>query len=235
MGAQIVIGASGKLCLQVERASRCSPQPCCLVIAFVGVELVTNSVLNQLISRPMREMSRKAEEASVTPATVSFDERSRSDEIGLLARSFERMKQSLAISMQMLKDRQRASYERCWVGGAAAAAGRASMTVDLDGCSGSDRLRSVRLCARNGLSLRVGVVDPCLRRPWFGRASGWSHRRADMTGMRNLLVGAPAAVSVVLGAAGQSGAGTATGWLPASGMLAFLPPGLGGVGAGSDR
>jgi HAMP domain-containing protein len=76
------------------------------VIAFVAVGLITNSVLNQLILRPMREISRKAEEASVTPATVSFDERSRSDEIGLLARSFERMKQSLAISMQMLKDRQ---------------------------------------------------------------------------------------------------------------------------------
>jgi len=76
------------------------------VIAFVTVGLITNSVLNQLILRPMREISRKAEEASVTPATVSFDERSRSDEIGLLARSFERMKQSLAISMQMLKDRQ---------------------------------------------------------------------------------------------------------------------------------
>ena len=54
----------------------------------------------------MREISRKADEASVTPGTVSFDERNRQDEIGLLARSFERMKQSLAISMQMLKDRK---------------------------------------------------------------------------------------------------------------------------------
>lgn len=74
--------------------------------AFLAVGVITNTVLNQLILRPMREISRKAEEASVTPATVSFDERNRQDEIGLLARSFERMKQSLAISMHMLKDRQ---------------------------------------------------------------------------------------------------------------------------------
>jgi len=76
------------------------------VLAFVVVGLVTNTVLNQLILRPMREISRKAEEASVTPVTVSFEEHGRTDEIGMLARSFERMKQSLAISMQMLKDLQ---------------------------------------------------------------------------------------------------------------------------------
>ena len=67
--------------------------------------LITNAVLGQLILKPMRDISRKAEEASVTPVTVDFEERDRRDEIGLLARSFERMKQSLAISMQMLKDR----------------------------------------------------------------------------------------------------------------------------------
>ncbi len=77
-----------------------------MAVAFAVVAVITNLVLGQLILRPMREISRKADEASVTPATVSFDERSRQDEIGLLARSFERMKQSLAISMQMLKDRK---------------------------------------------------------------------------------------------------------------------------------
>jgi len=77
-----------------------------MVASFAVVGLITNMVLSQLILRPMREISRKAEEASVTPATVNFDERERQDEIGLLARSFERMKQSLAISMQMLKDRK---------------------------------------------------------------------------------------------------------------------------------
>lgn len=78
-----------------------------LMVTFVVVGLVTNAVLDQLILRPMRRISSKAEEASVTPASVSFEEKVRSDEIGLLAQSFERMKQSLAISMQMLKDRQK--------------------------------------------------------------------------------------------------------------------------------
>lgn len=77
-----------------------------LIVSFVVVGLVTNSVLNHLILRPMRAISLRADEASVTPASVSFEEKSRLDEIGLLARSFERMKQSLAISMQMLKERQ---------------------------------------------------------------------------------------------------------------------------------
>ena len=77
-----------------------------LAIVFTAVAVVTNLVLGQLILRPMLDISRKADEASVTPGTVSFDERSRKDEIGLLARSFERIKQSLAISMEMLKDRK---------------------------------------------------------------------------------------------------------------------------------
>ena len=77
-----------------------------LIAVFAVVAFVTNLVLSQLILQPMRDISRKADEASVTPATVDFDERNRRDEIGLLARSFERMKQSLAISMQMLKDRR---------------------------------------------------------------------------------------------------------------------------------
>ena len=77
-----------------------------LVAAFSVVGVIMNAVLDRLILRPMRDISRKADEASVTPATVNFEERERRDEIGLLARSFERMKQSLAISMQMLKDRQ---------------------------------------------------------------------------------------------------------------------------------
>jgi HAMP domain-containing protein len=77
-----------------------------LTLAFLLVGLVTNAVLNHLILRPMRSISLKADEASVTPASVSFEEKDRIDEIGLLARSFERMKQSLAISMQMIKDRK---------------------------------------------------------------------------------------------------------------------------------
>ncbi|MGB5133785.1 MAG: DUF3365 domain-containing protein [Prochlorococcaceae cyanobacterium] len=78
-----------------------------LVAIFAFVAFVANYVLSRLILKPMRQISQKAEEASVTPSSVSFTEKSRSDEIGQLAMSFERMKQSLAISMQMLKDRQK--------------------------------------------------------------------------------------------------------------------------------
>ena len=78
-----------------------------LVIAFVLVGLVTDYVLSRLILAPMRTISLKADEASVSPTSVNFEEKDRADEIGLLARSFDRMKQSLAISMQMLKDRRK--------------------------------------------------------------------------------------------------------------------------------
>ena len=78
-----------------------------LVIAFVLVGLVTDYVLSRLILAPMRTISLKADEASVSPTSVNFEEKDRTDEIGLLARSFDRMKQSLAISMQMLKDRRK--------------------------------------------------------------------------------------------------------------------------------
>ncbi|MFM7675382.1 MAG: DUF3365 domain-containing protein [Synechococcus sp.] len=105
VGAQIV-SVPRETVLQAKRQSLFATAAL-LVVAFVGVALVTNVVLNQLILRPMRLISQKAEEASVTPASVSFEEKNRRDEIGLLAQSFERMKQSLAISMQMLKDRQK--------------------------------------------------------------------------------------------------------------------------------
>ncbi|MEB3263771.1 MAG: DUF3365 domain-containing protein [Synechococcus sp.] len=105
VGAQIV-SVPQETVFQAKRQSLFATAAL-LVVAFVGVALVTNVVLNQLILRPMRLISQKAEEASVTPASVSFEEKNRRDEIGLLAQSFERMKQSLAISMQMLKDRQK--------------------------------------------------------------------------------------------------------------------------------
>lgn len=78
-----------------------------LVLSFLLVGFITDLVLSRLILRPMRAISLKADEASVTPASVTFEEKARRDEIGLLARSFDRMKQSLAISMQMLRDRPR--------------------------------------------------------------------------------------------------------------------------------
>lgn len=105
VGAQIVSVPQNT----IFRAKRESLLATVLLLAavFSAVALVANSILNRLILQPMRLISKKAEEASVTPSTVSFTEKSRADEIGQLAKSFERMKQSLAISMQMLKDRQK--------------------------------------------------------------------------------------------------------------------------------
>jgi HAMP domain-containing protein len=105
VGAQIVSVPQDTV-LQAKRQSLMATV-LLLALVFVAVALVANSVLNRLILRPMRLISQKAEEASVTPTSVSFTEKSRADEIGHLAKSFERMKQSLAISMQMLKDRQK--------------------------------------------------------------------------------------------------------------------------------
>jgi len=76
-----------------------------LAFTFLLVALATTYSLNQLILKPMRKMSALANEASVSPGSVVFEEKGRSDEIGTLAKSFDRMKQSLVISMQMLKNR----------------------------------------------------------------------------------------------------------------------------------
>ena len=105
VGAQIVTVPQDAV-LQAKRHSLLTTTAL-LVLVFMVVGITANSVLNRLILKPMRQISLKAEEASVTPATVSFSEKSRADEIGLLARSLERMKQSLSISMQMLKERQK--------------------------------------------------------------------------------------------------------------------------------
>ena len=60
----------------------------------------------------MRQISHKAEEASVTPASVAASrKRTAAMRSACWLRSFERMKQSLAISMQMLKDRQKAAFD----------------------------------------------------------------------------------------------------------------------------
>lgn len=76
-----------------------------LVFTFLLVALATGYALNKLILDPMRRMSALANEASVSPGSIVFEEKDRSDEIGTLAKSFDRMKQSLIISMQMLKNR----------------------------------------------------------------------------------------------------------------------------------
>ncbi|MEY4352350.1 MAG: hypothetical protein RLZZ609_591 [Cyanobacteriota bacterium] len=74
-------------------------------LSFLGVGLATLILLQKLILRPIRLMSARADEASIHPEAIEFAEKSRPDEIGSIARSLERMKQSLIISMRMLKEK----------------------------------------------------------------------------------------------------------------------------------
>lgn len=71
--------------------------------AYAITAVVLLAFISRAIVRPMREISARAFEASIHPEHVEFNEKHRSDEIGQIAQSFERMKQSLAIAMQMLK------------------------------------------------------------------------------------------------------------------------------------
>lgn len=59
--------------------------------------------IGKVIVRPMKMISSRAFEASIHPDNVEFSEKQRQDEIGLIAQSFDRMKQSLMIAMRMLR------------------------------------------------------------------------------------------------------------------------------------
>jgi HAMP domain-containing protein len=59
--------------------------------------------IGRAIVRPMKMISSRAFEASIHPENVEFSEKQRQDEIGLIAQSFDRMKQSLTIAMRMLR------------------------------------------------------------------------------------------------------------------------------------
>jgi methyl-accepting chemotaxis protein len=75
-----------------------------LNLAAYGVTaIVLLAFISRAIVRPMREISARAFEASIHPERIEFSEKYRSDEIGRIAQSFDRMKQSLQIAMKMLK------------------------------------------------------------------------------------------------------------------------------------
>jgi HAMP domain-containing protein len=65
----------------------------CMLILFLGRTIV----------RPMKMITSRAFEASIHPEDVEFIEKHRQDEIGMIAQSLDRMKQSLLIAMRMLK------------------------------------------------------------------------------------------------------------------------------------
>ena len=70
---------------------------------YAVTSVVLLAFISRAIVRPMREISARAFEASIHPDRVEFSEKHRADEIGRIAQSIERMKQSLLIAMQMLK------------------------------------------------------------------------------------------------------------------------------------
>jgi len=67
--------------------------------------------LGRSIIQPMRLISSRAFEASIHPENVDFSEKHRQDEIGLIAQSMERMKQSLLIAMRMLQQPRNTPHE----------------------------------------------------------------------------------------------------------------------------
>jgi HAMP domain-containing protein len=72
--------------------------------AYAVTSVVLLAFISRAIVRPMREIAARAFEASIHPDRIEFSEKHRVDEIGRIAQSFERMKQSLLIAMQMLKN-----------------------------------------------------------------------------------------------------------------------------------
>jgi HAMP domain-containing protein len=72
--------------------------------AFLATAAVLLLFLGRAIIRPMQAISVRAYEASIHPEKVDFREKQRQDEIGQIAQSFDRMKQSLAIAMRMIKN-----------------------------------------------------------------------------------------------------------------------------------
>jgi HAMP domain-containing protein len=75
-----------------------------LMIGLLLVALLTNALLDKLLISPLRSISQKASHASLNPSDVEFQETHRRDEVGALAASLERMRQSLVIAMRMLKN-----------------------------------------------------------------------------------------------------------------------------------
>jgi HAMP domain-containing protein len=73
-----------------------------IALSFLTVGLATIFFLQKLILNPIRLMSAQADQASTQPESIEFSEKLRTDEIGTIARSFERMKQSLVISIRLL-------------------------------------------------------------------------------------------------------------------------------------
>ena len=73
-----------------------------LAAVFVVLFIILNIMLSLLIVRPIRKMSAAADKISVGELDIPELAESGKDEVALLAKSFNRMRRSLANAMKML-------------------------------------------------------------------------------------------------------------------------------------
>jgi len=100
VGAQIV---SVPMSLPIQNANRAFYTfMVSLTIVFVVVFVILNIMLSLLIVRPIREMSRAADQISTGNMDVPDLRESGKDEVALLAKSFNRMRRSLEKAIQMI-------------------------------------------------------------------------------------------------------------------------------------
>jgi HAMP domain-containing protein len=75
-----------------------------LCLVFLMMLILLNSMLHFFIIAPVRRVSRLADEVSLGNMDVAELDGSRSDEIGSLSRSFNRMRRSLAAALKLLEE-----------------------------------------------------------------------------------------------------------------------------------
>jgi len=100
IGAQIISVPADRV---IQKANKSSFTVIGIVsIVFLAVIVLVNILLNRQIIRPLKRITRVAEEVSTGHMEVDFDQVS-NDEIGHLARAFKRMKLSLEMAMKRLR------------------------------------------------------------------------------------------------------------------------------------
>ncbi|GAB4377757.1 MAG: DUF3365 domain-containing protein [Elainellaceae cyanobacterium] len=99
VGARIISVPASRV---ITKANRSSLIILGIVTAiFVAVIMAVNVMLNRQVIRPLKRMTRVAEEVSTGHTSVEFEPIS-NDEIGNLARAFKRMQLSLEIALKRL-------------------------------------------------------------------------------------------------------------------------------------
>jgi protein-histidine pros-kinase len=70
---------------------------------FVLLFIIVNILLSRLVSKPLSQMSRLANEISMGNLDLPEFSENRRDEVGVLARSFNRMRRSLEKAMKLIE------------------------------------------------------------------------------------------------------------------------------------